>query len=180
MHDSALAAGQAFAEKYVLGPGLKVLDVGGRNVNGSLRGIFESLGCEFCAMDMVEHPSVDVVCQPSDPFPFEAGHFDIVISTSCFEHDPMFWMTIREIGRVVKMGGYIYVNMPSKGKYHGYPGDCWRFYKDAGTALAYWSGYKIDGKCYPISVIDQHFEDSSWGDNVTVWQRTENPPAKFM
>ena len=41
-------------------------------------------------MDIQKDRSVDVVNPPGEPFPFENGHFDIVITTSTFEHDPMF------------------------------------------------------------------------------------------
>lgn len=170
MHDTAMNAGRIFADTYAKS-GMIVLDVGGLNVNGSLRGIFENIGCKYVSLDMVSHPSVDVVCDPNDQFPFKDNYFDIVVTTSCFEHDPIFWMTFRDMSRVTKIGGYIYMNAPSAGIYHGYPGDCWRFYKDAGKALESWSNYSINNITYPTKLISQHFESGSWRDNVCVWQR---------
>ncbi|MFP4076345.1 MAG: hypothetical protein ACLFTD_07650 [Halochromatium sp.] len=58
--------------------------------------------------------------------------------------------------RVVKRGGLIYLNAPSNGSYHGYPFDHWRFYPDAGRALASWSE-RVGG--HP------------WADNVMVFAR---------
>jgi SAM-dependent methyltransferase len=179
MHDTARIIGKRFADTHAK-KGNKILDVGGLNVNGSLRPFFESLGCEFVCLDMEEHESVDVVCKPQDPFPFEDGYFDIVISTSCFEHDPLFWLTFREMCRVVKLGGFIYINAPSAGQYHAHPGDCWRFYKDSGKALAFWSSYKINDTCYPATLVSQHFEGGSWKDNVCVWKRTDEPVTSFI
>jgi len=179
MHLTALNAGKEFVKKYVK-KGMKVLDVGGLNVNGSLRKIFEDLECHFICLDMQAHPSVDVVSQPQDPFPFQDGEFDIIVSTSCFEHDPLFWMTFREMARVVKINGLLYINAPSAGPYHGYPGDCWRFYKDAGKALAFWSGYKINDLSYPVELLSQHFEEGTWKDNVCVWKRTIQAPLTFI
>jgi len=42
-------------------------------------------------MDMETHSSVDVVCNPGDPYPFDDNYFDLIVSTSCFKHDPIFW-----------------------------------------------------------------------------------------
>jgi len=78
------------------------------------------------------------VSPPGQPFPFADGSFDLVITTSTFEHDPMFWMTIREMARVVRLGGFVYVNAPSAGFYHGYPDDNYRFYRGAAGSLAFW------------------------------------------
>jgi len=72
--------------------------------------------------------------------------------------------------RILKTGGYIYINAPSSGYYHGFPGDNWRFYKDAGQALAYWSGI-----CnYPVNVEESFTIDTrEWDDFVCVFKRSE-------
>ena len=51
--------------------------------------------------------------------------------------------------RIIKPSGYIYINAPTTGHYHCYPGDNWRFYSDAGQALAYWSGKQISNETRP-------------------------------
>jgi len=176
MHDTALIGGALFGKVYGK-PGMKVLDVGGQDVNGSLREpLIQLCGLEYISMDIEEAKGVDLICKPGEPFPFPDGHFDLVVSTSCFEHDPCFWMTFREICRVTKQNGYIYVNAPSQGSYHAFPGDNWRFYSDAGQALAYWSGKTIDGTCYPVT-IQETFHifpvKDIWVDFVCVWRRCE-------
>jgi len=55
-----MVSGNGFAEVYGK-PGLTVVDIGGQDVNGSLRKCFESRGMKYISVDMVEHPSVDVV-----------------------------------------------------------------------------------------------------------------------
>jgi SAM-dependent methyltransferase len=174
MHDTALEAGSAFAKAYGA-PGKIVVDIGGQNVNGSLRSLFESRGMKFICVDMIEHPSVDMVVPPGDKLPFEDESVDLIVSTSCFEHDPCFWMTFREMCRIVKKDGYIYVNAPSRGQYHGYPGDNWRFYSDAGQALAFWSGKQLSNETvFPVKVVESfHMLPSNWGDLVCIWQRTD-------
>lgn len=118
------------------------------------------------------------------PFLFENGSIDIVISTSCFEHDPCFWMTFREMARIVKLDGYVYVNAPANGPYHGYPGDNWRFYGDAGQALAHWVGREFEGKSFPMEVEETfHILPPNpnnpdgyhaWIDCICIWKRVTN------
>ena len=136
-HDTADRAVERFAGLYS-SPGMKVLDVGGRMVTGGARKYFESRQCKFVCLDMEADPSVDVVVPPGERFPFIDGFFDLVVTTSTFEHDPMFWMTIREMARVLRVGGFMYVNAPSAGYWHGYPDDNYRFYRGAAAALAFW------------------------------------------
>lgn len=183
MHDTAMIAGSLFGKVYGK-EGMKVLDVGGQDINGSLRKPFEILlKINYTSLDIEEHSSVDIVMKPGDPFPFPDESFDLIVSTSCFEHDPCFWMTFREMGRIIKKGGYIYVNAPSNGPYHGHPGDNWRFYSDAGQALAYWSGKTIDGKSYPVTV-EETFHilpmHTIWIDFVTVWKRVEEKEENIV
>ena len=42
------------------------------------------------------------------------------------------------MARVVRVGGYLYVNAPSTGYWHGFPDDNYRFYRGAVAALAFW------------------------------------------
>ena len=174
MHSTSLISGKAFAETHYVENGI-VIDIGGRNVNGSLRTFFESKNMKFVCIDMEEDDSVDLVVQPSERLPFEDGSVDLIVSTSCFEHDPCFWLTFKEMTRVVKKSGYIYINAPTTGPYHMYPGDNWRFYSDAGQALAYWSGKQMSNESvYPVKVIETfNVIGSEFNDFVCVWQRVD-------
>ncbi len=176
MHDTALITGSLFGKIYGK-EGMKVLDIGGQDLNGSLRKPFETLlKINYTSVDIENGPGVDVVMNPGDFFPFEDESFDLIVSTSCFEHDPCFWMTFREMCRVIKKDGYIYINAPSNGYYHPEPGDSWRFYSDSGQALAYWSGKIIDGKSYPVK-LEETFHvlplTDVWIDCVSIWKRTD-------
>jgi SAM-dependent methyltransferase len=172
MHYTSLKSGQAFSESYGIPNGL-VVDLGGRNVNGSLRGFFEKKGAKFVCVDMDADASVDIVVPPGDKLPFEDGSVDLIVSTSCFEHDPCFWLTFKEMTRIIKPSGYIYINAPTSGPYHTYPGDNWRFYSDAGQALAYWSGKQVSNEnIYPVKVIETfNVLGNVWNDFICVWQR---------
>jgi SAM-dependent methyltransferase len=176
MHDTSLISGKLFAENYGEN-NLIVVDIGGRDVNGSLRSFFEEKGMKYICVDMETHQSVDIVINPGDKLPFENQSIDLIVSTSCFEHDPCFWMTFKEMSRIIKMNGYIYINAPSNGVYHRYPGDNWRFYSDAGQALAYWSGVQISNEIvFPVKVIETFHIiplNDIWMDFICIWQRTE-------
>ena len=174
MHYTSLKSGEAFSEAYGLQDGL-VIDIGGRDLYGSLRSFFELKGMKFVCIDMVEDASVDIVVPPGDKLPFEDGSVDLVVSTSCFEHDPCFWLTFKEMTRVIKPSGYIYINAPTAGPYHSHPGDNWRFYSDAGQALAVWSGKQISNETiYPVKVVETfNVLGDIWNDFVCVWQRVD-------
>ena len=45
---------------------------------------------KFVCIDMEADPSVDILVQPGEKLPFEDGSVDLIVSTSCFEHDPCF------------------------------------------------------------------------------------------
>ena len=174
MHYTSLKSGLAFSESYEIPNGL-VVDIGGRNVNGSLRDFFEIKGMKFVCVDMEEDASVDIVVAPGERLPFEDGSVDLIVSTSCFEHDPCFWLTFKEMTRIIKPSGYIYINAPTAGPYHTYPGDNWRFYSDAGQALAYWSGKQMSNETiYPVKVVETfNVLGECWNDFVCVWQRVD-------
>lgn len=142
MHPSAFDLGRLVFQIH--GRGLRrVLDVGSIDVNGSLREVCP-VGVEYIGIDLEAGKGVDRVLDDPYIYPFPDGYFDVVVSTSCFEHDPMFWLTFLEMLRVTRDGGVIYINAPSNGNYHTHPWDNWRFYPDASHALEMWahrSGY---------------------------------------
>lgn len=142
MHDTALELGRQFFANYLPAAAppdrpATILDVGSLDVNGSLRQVLpEGRLVAYTGVDFSPGPGVDQVVESAARLPFDDGHFDVVVSTSAFEHDPAFWKTFDEMLRVVRPGGFIYINAPSNGHVHQHPLDCWRFYPDAGLALA--------------------------------------------
>jgi SAM-dependent methyltransferase len=181
MHLTALNSGISFSEVYGI-PGKTVDDIGGQDVNGSLRSFFEKNGMKYICIDMVEHLSVDILVKPGEKLPFENSSIDLIVSTSCFEHDPCFWMTFKEMTRIIKLDGYIYINAPTNGPYHTYPGDNWRFYSDAGQALAYWSGKQIlNEEVFPVKVVETfNIVNGVWNDFICVWARTPNKETEIL
>ena len=181
MHDTAYEIGQKFLETHWTQGFGKILDVGARDVNGTLR-VFCPPGAEYVGVDLVPGPGVDIVLDGSDSFPFEDESFDIVLSSSCFEHDQMFWLTFAEMARVLKPGGYIFINAPSNGTYHSYPYDNWRFYPDSGLALEAWAArLNIRVKLRESFVARRKTE--CWNDFVMVFGKTGGdlrPPQRCL
>ena len=139
MHRSALTYGKLFFETYAsLFDEGTVLDVGSRNVNGSLKDICPT-HLQYLGVDTVEGHGVDVISTDPYKLPFENESINIVISSSCFEHSELFWLLYLEIMRVLKPEGVFYLSAPNNGCIHRYPVDCWRFYPDAGRALVSWA-----------------------------------------
>ena len=138
MHQSAALHGSLFLKRYAAPRGAgTILDIGSQDLNGSLRQ-FCPEGFSYVGLDFAAGKGVDVILTDPYRFPFEDDRFDYVVSSSCFEHSQMFWLTFAEAIRVLKPDGVLYINVPSNGPYHRYPTDNWRFYPDAGLALCEW------------------------------------------
>lgn len=141
MHPTAMKNGEAFFStysKFFTATEVTVVDVGAQDVNGSLREICP-LTFKYIGVDFQEAKGVDIVLTDPYELPFEDQSIDIVVSSSCFEHSEMFWVSYLEILRILKPTGLFYLNAPSDGSVHKYPVDCWRFYPDSGHALVTWS-----------------------------------------
>jgi len=146
------------------------IDVGSYDVNGTLKTclIDEKLSIpwEYTGVDMCPGKNVDIVANASDLSTVVKEQYDFVVSTSCFEHDPMFWMTFLEMVKVCKPGGMIYVNAPSTGPYHAHPGDCWRFYADSWKSLADWS----EKNNLKVTLVETYIDrNGMWKDSVGIF-----------
>ena len=146
MHDTAMRYGKAFFETYVAdNPETTIVDIGGADVNGSLRSVAPPQ-CRYIGVDFAPEHGVDIILTDPYEFPFDNQSVDIIVSSSCFEHSEFFWLAFNEMLRILKPGGLILINVPSNGAFHRFPVDCWRFYPDSGMALQNWgrrSGFSV-------------------------------------
>ena len=103
----------------------------------------------------------------TNALPFEDNSVDIVVCN--FQSDPCFWVTFREITRIVSETGYIFSNTPIINSINQ-----WHFYPNVGQALAYWSGMEFNNKSYPVRVVEV-FNTISSDETifVCIWKRVK-------
>jgi SAM-dependent methyltransferase len=178
MHRSAEQLGRAFFEIYWQKSFRRILDVGALDINGSLRA-FRPSGAEYVGVDLTAGNGVDVVLEDPHQLPFPDDSFDVAVSTSCLEHDSMFWLTVLEMARVVGKEGFLYVNAPSNGRVHRRPADYWRFYPDAAWALADWSA-RNGRPLWPVESFVCGQVDDVWNDCVMVFSRQPRRPERYL
>lgn len=82
--------------------GVRVLEVGSLDINGSVRPMFTR--CQYIGLDVVPGPGVDVVC-PAHQFQAEWHSFDTIISCESLEHDPHWRETLGHVVRLLRPGG---------------------------------------------------------------------------
>jgi SAM-dependent methyltransferase len=93
--------------------GKRVLDVGGGDINGNNRFLFEN--CEYISNDVIQAPNVTIVSKTKD-LPFPAESFDTIVSTECFEHDPEYTQSLLKIYNMLKPGGLFFFSCASTGR----------------------------------------------------------------
>lgn len=181
MHDTAMEIGCLVMDRYSDLPKAKVLELGSYDVNGSLRSHAPKT-TEYVGLDLEAGPGVDFVVEPGKPWPVEDNHFDLVLASSVFEHDPMFWLTFLQMVKKARTGGYIYISAPSNGSVHRYPEDHWRFYPDSGLALERWAVSQGESVVLVESFTAGRKGDE-WNDFVAVFRKgkgRQNLPKKFV
>jgi len=95
MHPTAMRNCQYFFDSYAGSfpqEQVRVIEIGAQDVNGSLRtvtpGHYDYLGIDFVAGN-----GVDLVLEDPYVLPLPDDSVDIVLSSSCFEHSEMFWIS---------------------------------------------------------------------------------------
>ena len=110
--------------------GRRVLEVGARAVNGSLREVIESHGpAEYVGVDIEPGPGVDLLCPAEELVArFGEGRFDVLVSTEVIEHVRDWRAVISNYKRVLAPGGLLLLTTRSPGyPYHAFPHDFWRY-----------------------------------------------------
>ena len=145
---------------------LDILDVGsldGQDYNYS--DIFNEKNWTYTGLDFQGGNNVDIVVTDIyNWFEVEDNTYDVVISGQIFEHLEFFWLTMSQIERVLRPGGYVCIIAPSAGPKHG--GDvpnCYRFHEDGMKALAKY----VDLEVLHASVDDRE-ETKPWYDACLV------------
>lgn len=173
MHASSLENMQKCYRRFIRGSALEskekvlVLDIGGADVNGNYRDVFEDPPFSYVACDLSPGEGVDLVLDDPYRIPMDDASVDIVLSGQMLEHCEFFWLAVAEMVRILKPDGFLFLIAPSAGPIHPYPVDCYRFYPDAYKALAKYA------QCQLIDLW--HDERGPWKDLVGVFRRHGAP-----
>jgi SAM-dependent methyltransferase len=122
----------------------RVLELGSRDVNGSIRPAFTDVARfpEYVGLDIEPGSGVDIQ-GVSHHLPFHAGYFGVVVTCEMLEHDPAFWITFAECQRVLRVGGWLLMTTRAFGfPRHDYPNDYWRFTTDGIEAALRLAGFR--------------------------------------
>jgi len=114
--------------------GKRVLEVGSRYVNGSVRPFVERFlkPKEYLGIDIEPGKFVDMVVPAEDIVKrFGEESFDVIISSELLEHVRDWRVVINNIKAALKRGGYLYITTRSYGfPWHSFPHDFWRYEDD--------------------------------------------------
>lgn len=90
-----------------------VLDIGGRNINGSVRNLFPN-ATTYTALDIAEGEGVDVVADASTWTPDRV--YDVVVAAEVFEHADSWPEICRTALNALRPGGTFIATMAGPGR----------------------------------------------------------------
>lgn len=112
--------------------GLRILEIGSRNVTGAnFRKKFEK--AIYTGFDFYEGENVDVVGDAHKLTTyFNENSFDLIYSSAVFEHLYMPWIVAEEINKLLKVGGYVFIETHFSFGSHERP---WNFFQFSDVGL---------------------------------------------
>ena len=148
MHKSSYLKMKYFKNTY-LNPDeeLKILDIGSFDKTGDFNYglILNEEKWTYHGLDLREGNNIDIVVE--NPYDWkneiENESYDVIVSGQAFEHIEFFWLTLEEIKRVLKPGGFFFLIVPSTGPVHRNPYDCYRFNEDAMKSMAKYINFNV-------------------------------------
>lgn len=166
MHDTAMMFGKLFFDTYIPKTGAySLLDVGSKNVNGTLRSVAPK-NLTYIGCDTEPGDGVDWVM--SSPYDLPLTKFDFIVCTSVLEHVEFPWLLFERMIATLKPNGILYINAPTNGPVHRFPIDGWRFYPDAAESLAEWA--RSGGfHCHLVEHFIGHRQHDWYNDFVAVY-----------
>lgn len=100
------------------GPLRNIAEIGGRDINGSIRTLFD-VDARYCSIDIVDGPGVDVVGDVIDLVAtgkLSTGRWDCVVSTEALEHHPRPWEVVDAAHQLLAPGGVFIATMAGPGR----------------------------------------------------------------
>jgi SAM-dependent methyltransferase len=111
MHPAAYhyVAGQS---SLIVTPEMSVVEIGGRNVNGSVRSLFPTQ--RYSAIDVVDGPGVDIVADGADWRPSEP--VDCVVCCEVLEHTQKVKAIVNNAAKMLRSGGRFIVTCAGRNR----------------------------------------------------------------
>ena len=94
-------------------------------------------------LDIVDGEGVDYVADISQNIPLPDDSVDVILTQEVLEHVANPLVAMREISRVLRPGGTLYLQVPFIIGYHPGPNDYWRFTREGIVQLAESSGLRL-------------------------------------
>jgi hypothetical protein len=114
-------------------PGMRILEVGSREVTGASAARARFSLAEYVGFDFYAGPNVDVVGDAHKLSRyFDGQKFDLIFSSACFEHFAMPWIVATEMAKLLRVGGYVFVETHFSFASHERP---WHFFQFSDMAL---------------------------------------------
>ncbi len=183
MHKNSHSKMEWFKNTYLsTASELNILDVGSLDRKGDFNysDIFDEKNWTYTGLDFQAGNNVDIVVNDIyNWFEVEDNTYDVIVSGQFFEHLEFFWITMSEIERVLKPGGYVCIIAPSAGSKHGgnIP-NCYRFHEDGLKAMAQYVDFEVIH-----TSVDERKEASPWNDACLVARKlgsSQNTEAKEL
>jgi len=156
---------QDYLSERINKPGIRILEIGARNATGANRrshfSAAEHIGFDFYAGENVDVVG-DVDKLSSYLMPGEA-EFDLVFLSAVFKDLHMPWVAATEIQKVLKVGGFVFIETQFSYSSHERP---WHFFQfsDMGLRALFNESLEFDlvesGMSNPISGYFDHNADS--------------------
>jgi SAM-dependent methyltransferase len=114
--------------------GMRILEIGSREVCGKSTARKEFSNATYIGFDFYHGDNVDIVgdVHKLSTYFKEEDKFDIIYSSACFEHFAMPWVVAIEISKLLKIGGFIFVETHFSFSSHERP---WHFFQYSDMAL---------------------------------------------
>lgn len=101
------------AQTVATGEELAVLDIGGRDINGTVADLFPA-AAPYDALDIRADAGVAIVADAATWTPHRS--YDLVVSTECFEHTPDWRLIVGTAFAALRPGGIFAATMAAPGR----------------------------------------------------------------
>lgn len=114
-------------------PGLRILEIGSREVTGASVARQRFAAATYVGFDFYAGPNVDVVGDAHRLSSyFDDQKFDLIYSSAVFEHLAMPWVVATEIAKLLNVGGLVFVETHFSYSSHERP---WHFFQFSDMGL---------------------------------------------